>query len=254
MQGLLRHKSGRYYARVYAGDKKKWVSLKTTLVEVARARMQTDETVVEIRKARGTFDEVKSDKMTVATAMERLQEVMSQREALGKIKPSTREFWQVVLRSIKKAWPGLEEMDVNRGTAAQCQKWAASFAKQNSPTYTNNALHALRKTFDQALEAGALYRNPASKLERARVRTTKLELPSRAQFHEIVGYVRASGHRTARDAGASVMIFHHQGLFSLDRIAARLFEKEGSTRLLALIPKRNGADFLEATVAVEDGS
>ena len=32
IQGLLRHKAGWYYARLYVRDKEKWVSLKTTLL------------------------------------------------------------------------------------------------------------------------------------------------------------------------------------------------------------------------------
>jgi hypothetical protein len=38
IQGLLRHKSGRYYARLYVGDKEKWVSLHTNLLETAKSR------------------------------------------------------------------------------------------------------------------------------------------------------------------------------------------------------------------------
>jgi hypothetical protein len=37
VQGLLRHRSDRYYARLDVGDKEKWVSLKTDVLEVAKA-------------------------------------------------------------------------------------------------------------------------------------------------------------------------------------------------------------------------
>src|SRR2546429_9829168 len=36
---LLRHKSGRYYARAYAGGKEVWQSLKTSHYSVAQARL-----------------------------------------------------------------------------------------------------------------------------------------------------------------------------------------------------------------------
>jgi hypothetical protein len=49
VQGLLRHKSGVYYARLFVGGKEKWRSLKIPLLEIAKARMRTDETVVAIR-------------------------------------------------------------------------------------------------------------------------------------------------------------------------------------------------------------
>ncbi len=41
----MRHESGRYYARLYVGDKKKWVSFKTNLLSVAEARRKSEEEV-----------------------------------------------------------------------------------------------------------------------------------------------------------------------------------------------------------------
>jgi hypothetical protein len=43
VQGLPRHKSGRYYARLYVGDKEKWISLRTNLLSVAKAKMKSDD-------------------------------------------------------------------------------------------------------------------------------------------------------------------------------------------------------------------
>ena len=59
VQGLMRHKSGRYYARLYVGDKEKWVSLKTNLLSVAKARMKSNDDVNDFR------EEIKSGKLTV---------------------------------------------------------------------------------------------------------------------------------------------------------------------------------------------
>src|SRR5262245_43379937 len=39
LQGLVRHKSGRYYARAFAGGKAVWKSLKTSHFSVAQARL-----------------------------------------------------------------------------------------------------------------------------------------------------------------------------------------------------------------------
>ena len=38
-QNLLRHKSGRYYARAFAGGKEVWKSLKTSHLSVAQAKL-----------------------------------------------------------------------------------------------------------------------------------------------------------------------------------------------------------------------
>lgn len=40
IQNLVRHKSGRYYARIYAGGKETWKALKTDLLEVAKAKLR----------------------------------------------------------------------------------------------------------------------------------------------------------------------------------------------------------------------
>jgi hypothetical protein len=39
LQNLLRHKSGRYYARAFAGGKEVWKSLKTSHFSVAQAKL-----------------------------------------------------------------------------------------------------------------------------------------------------------------------------------------------------------------------
>jgi len=39
LQNLIRHKSGRYYARAFAGGKQVWKSLKTSHFSVAQARL-----------------------------------------------------------------------------------------------------------------------------------------------------------------------------------------------------------------------
>lgn len=44
IQGLVRNKSEICYARLYIGGKEKWRSLKTPLLEIAKAKIRTDET------------------------------------------------------------------------------------------------------------------------------------------------------------------------------------------------------------------
>lgn len=39
-QNLMRHKSGRYYARIFAGGKEAWKSLRTDILEVAKAKLR----------------------------------------------------------------------------------------------------------------------------------------------------------------------------------------------------------------------
>ena len=223
VQGLMRHKSGRYYARLYVGDKEKWVSLKTTLLSVAKARMKSDDTVNDFREAQNLREEIKSGKLSFQAAIDLYKANLKHRVVLLKIKPSTEEFWHTILDSILSSWSklaarddsgvkaNLVDCDVGDVTAEECKTWFGIFAQENSPTYSNNALHALRQVFECALEEGTLFRNPTSKLERVTVRPTKLALPSRSQFHAIVRQVRNSGHRTAKDAGDTIEFLAYSG-------------------------------------------
>jgi integrase len=211
VQGLMRHKTGNYYARLFVGGKEKWVSLKTHSLEVAKGKMRSDEEVSDVRDAQERKEEIRAGKMTVETAMELYKKHLAHRVVIKKIKPSTEEFWHTALNSIRLSWPKLAEADVSDITAAECKSWFASFASENSPTYSNNVLHALKKVFEQALDKGVIFRNPLSRLERVSIRATKLELPSRQQFHAIVQKVRASGHRTAKDAGDTIEFLAYSG-------------------------------------------
>jgi len=46
---FLRHKSGRYYARIFANGKETWKTLKTDLLEVAKAKLR--DIIGEVEKA-----------------------------------------------------------------------------------------------------------------------------------------------------------------------------------------------------------
>ncbi len=61
----MRHESGRYYARLYVGDKKKWVSFKTNLLSVAEARRKSEEEVND--NDNGYWDE--STRMRIDAAL-----------------------------------------------------------------------------------------------------------------------------------------------------------------------------------------
>jgi integrase len=223
VQGLMRHKSGRYYARVFVGDKEKWIPLKTNLLSVAKARMKSDDDVNDFREAQNLREEIKSGKLSFLAARDLYKANLKHRVILKKIKPSTEEFWHTALNSIMLSWSplakskdsgikaDLADCDVGDVTAEECKIWFGKFAQENSPTYSNNALHALKGVFECALDKGVIFRNPTSKLERVTVRTTKLDLPSRAQFHAIVQKVRKSGHRTAKDAGNTIEFLAYSG-------------------------------------------
>jgi integrase len=208
IQGLVRHKSGTYYARLFIGGKEKWRSLKTTLLEIAKARMQTDETVTAIRVAQANKEEAKSGKLSVSASVQLYRDALALRI---EIKDSTRKFWLWNLKSLLESWPGLEAMEVGKVTESHCLAWASETSKTMSVTYFNNSVISLERIFEAAIEAGALYRNPASAIERKRAPEKILILPSRQQFADFVKAIRNAKHQTSLDAADLVELLAYTG-------------------------------------------
>ena len=208
IQGLLRHKSGAYYARIFAGGKEKWLSLKTNLFEVAKAQMKSDKTIAETRHANTVNAQVKMGKATVSTLINLYKAELSERINL---KESTRRFWLLNLESIVKSWPELQEIDARKVTEADCRKWAAKNAPLLSASYFNNSIITLTRIFDVAMKEGLIYRNPAKVLERKREKKKDLKLPSREQFLAFVKIIRSANHRTSTDAGDLVELLAYTG-------------------------------------------
>jgi hypothetical protein len=63
-QNLVRHKSGRYYARAFAGGKEVWKSLKTSHLSIAQAKLA--EFLKEHRERVSNGNSEVSAKMTLA--------------------------------------------------------------------------------------------------------------------------------------------------------------------------------------------
>jgi Site-specific recombinase XerD len=188
LQNLLRHKSGRYYARAFTGGKEVWKSLKTTHFSVAQAKLAEflKEHRQRVRNANGGV----SAKMTFGEAaaihLQNLDDNPS-------IKPRTRHYWRQRLAALIKSWQGLNETEVRRITSADCKKWASMFAKTASPTNYNNTLALLGHVLNVAIEAGVIYSNPAAALKRAAIRTKEIALPSTEKFNALLEQMRA-GH------------------------------------------------------------
>ena len=100
-----------------------------------------------------------------------------------------------------KSWPELEGRDVRRVTAADCEQWARKFARKSSSTRFNNSIAGVRHVFDVAVADAIIYNNPAAQLKRARVVVKPLELPSGAQFAELLETIRTAGAGAQRLRG-----------------------------------------------------
>ena len=188
LKNLVRHKSGRYYARAFAGGKEVWKSLKTSHFSVAEARLA--EFLKEHRQRVSNGNGEVSAKMTFGQSAEihlrNLDENLS-------IKPRTRHYWLQRLAALIKSWPGLNETEIRKITQTDSKKWASTYAKTASPTNYNNTVSLLRHVLNVAIEAGVIYANPAATLKRAAIRGKEIALPSIDKFNALIAEMRA-GH------------------------------------------------------------
>ncbi len=188
LRNLIRHKSGRYYARAFAGGKEVWKSLKTSHFSVAEAKLA--EFLKEHRERRSNGNGEVSAKMTfggaAAVHLRNLDDNLS-------IKPRTRDYWRECLAALQKSWPDLHQTEVRKITQADCKKWGNVYAKTASPTRYNNTLAVLRHALNVAVETGVIYSNPAAVVKRTALRGKEIALPTIDKFNGLIEEMRV-GH------------------------------------------------------------
>jgi integrase len=194
LQNLVRHKSGRYYARAFANGKEIWKSLKTSHFSVAQAKLA--EFLKEHRQRVSNGNGEVSAKMTFGEAAEIHLRNLDDNPS---IKARTRHYWRQRLAALIKSWQGLNETEVRKITPANCKKWASTYAKTASPTNFNNTVALLRHVLDVAIEAGVIYANPAASLKRAAIRSKEIALPSTDKFNALIAEMRAGHSRHSRN-------------------------------------------------------
>ena len=207
---ILRYKpSGVYFARVRIGGKLIRRSLDTTILEVAKPRLA--ELIKDERGKLDSHGRYEGGRMLFKDAAGIYIEKI---RGDADLKPRTKEYREACLKAIRKTWPGIDEIDLRKISRKDCEDWAkrlrangtrfrqkgAKKAHENiSSTRFNNTVATLRHILDQAVETGARYANPAQKIKKAKVRQKQLQLPSRAQFAELVRIIEASGAAQAHD-------------------------------------------------------
>jgi len=194
LQNLVRHKSGRYYARAFAAGKEVWKSLKTSHFSVAEGKLA--EFLKEHRKRRKEANGEASPKMTFGEAAAiHLQNLDDNLD----IKPRTRDYWREVLAALLKSWPRLNETEVRKIGQPDCKKWATAYAKKASPTRYNNTVALLRHVLNVAIEAGVIYSNAAAAVKRSPVRGKEIVLPATDKFNALIEEMHAGHSRDSRN-------------------------------------------------------
>jgi integrase len=194
LQNLVRHKSGRYYARAFAGGKEVWKSLKTSHFSVAQAKLA--EFLKEHRERVSNGNGEVSAKMTFGEAA--ASHLRNLDDNVG-IKPRTRDYWRECLTALQKSWPGLDETEVRKITQTDCKEWARVYRKTVSPTRYNNTVSILRHVLSVALEAGVVYSNAAAAVKRAPVRAKEISLPPTDKFNALIAEMRAGHSRDSKN-------------------------------------------------------
>jgi integrase len=205
--------SGMYFARIRVRGKLIRKSLKTDTVSVAKLRLadleKSEREAAEVRgaasKGRMTF----GDALDIFTA---------QTKASNLLKPSAKHYRAEVVTAILKSWPDLKARDVRKISEADCKTWAAKFSGRYSATRYNAAIGVLRAIFNAAMEAAALYRNPALGIKRARVSQKHLVLPDGDQFERFLREIESANGRDSRKC-ANLARFLAFGGFRLSEAA-----------------------------------
>lgn len=194
VQFLVRHKSGRYYARLFQNGKEIWKSLKTDHFSIAQAKLA--DLLKEHRKNKGREVDRGNAKMTFAQGAALHKARLEQDPDM---KRRTREYYEEVEASLLKSWPGLAKSELRRLTTHAFSEWAARYAKAFSPSRYNGTLSLLNGIFDLAVENSVLYSNPAAHLERRAAKAKHLQLPARTKFAEFIEAMRTAQTRDAKN-------------------------------------------------------
>lgn len=181
VNNLVRHKNGRYYAKLYRNGKEIWKSLRTESSSIAEARLA--EMQKEHRQNRTKEVNRGHAKMTFADAAAIYMQRIAGSVA---IKRGTKKYQAEISAAVMKSWPELAEKEVRHIQPDACLDWATGFAKEFSATRYNASIAFLRHVFDVAIESNVIFSNPAAKLERMAVRGKILTLPTLAKFVEFV--------------------------------------------------------------------
>jgi integrase len=265
VKNLYQHKNGRFYARVAAGGKSIWTSLKTNRKSIAEERLE--EHVRNARKQRASGVKTSSGKLSFADAAAIYRKNF---QLDAELADNTKNFREAGIKLVFKTWTGIGAVNVRKITAPMVREWAlnmrakaqpyvpvrAKRACRNStgasPTTFNCALDALRHTLDIAVEAGRLFTNPArdKSIKRATPQQKRPVLPSREKFQAVVGAIENAGTGDCKAAAEMVRFLAYTGArkneannvlwrdidFVNGRVTLRV-TKNGDTRDVPMIPE-----------------
>lgn len=282
--GLLRHRSGLYYARLTSGGKTEFRPLKTNLLEIARIRFSKQKALVE--KTRRARRKAGMGAATMADLLALLRTRLSERAGVS---PRTRELNLQAVAYLVRTWPEVPALRPDEITVTAVLAWRDRALSDGSgyrppgakgprtfgrsASAFNKAVSVLRQALDIAVDTGASHANPIAGRRgiRAPDRPRKPRLPETAKLHEVFAEIERVGGRGPKSAEFCRLLAYTglrrgeaRGLvigdldFGRGIIHVRGTKTEGSNRevpmipaaraLLATLVARRGAEAAEAGI------
>jgi len=207
-QNLVRYvPSGTFFARFKIGIKPFRKSLKTQNLTTAKLRLREVLHKHRIKAEAGRA--LRNGKMTFGQA---LQIYLDTVDANVSLKPKSKAYRHLLAKFILGTWPELKNADIRQITERDCQNWLSKFQQRYAPSVVNNSIGTMRGVFQEAVNAGARFENPAVNLKRVKVRQKNLHLPTREQFEQFVNTIETAGAPQSADCAALVKFLAYSGL------------------------------------------
>jgi site-specific recombinase XerD len=112
------------------------------------------------------------------------------------IKPKTKDMY---LNSIKMLARGFGKTTVRNIGLRQVEQWATQRSAECSARTYNADLEVLRRILDYACKHGLILDNPAKEIQRRKLSREKIIIPTKEQFRELLGKMRANNGDDSAD-------------------------------------------------------
>jgi integrase len=207
-QHLIRYApKGTFYAYFKAGGKPFRKSLRTDVYSVAKLRLADE--IAEQRELAEAATNQAAGKLTFGDVVEQYR---ARIESDPRLKPASRRYRLMTVDFIVKSWPSILAKKIGKITYRECAEWLRHFQTRFAPSVVNNSIGTLRAIFDEAIERGARFSNPAARLKRIRMRQRPLALPARTKFLDFIEAIRSAGAPQSKDCGDFVSFLAYSGL------------------------------------------
>src|SRR5213595_1315545 len=207
-QHLIRYlPKGTFYAYFKVGGKPFRKSLRTHVYSVAKLRLSDE--IAEQRELAEASTNHSVGKLTLADVVQQYRERI---ESEPRLKPASRRYRLMTVDFIVKSWPAILTKKIGKITYRECADWLRHFQTRFAPSVVNNSIGTLRAIFDEAIERGARFSNPAARLKRIRMRQRPLALPARTKFLEFIETIRGAGAPQSKDFAEFVCFLAYTGL------------------------------------------